>query len=148
MTKAMNTIDEIRALYEKLQTLSTKTATNIDIEEERFGAWFFDAAVANTNSRRSNTRINKARYHCTSDTARTSKEVQTENSSEIEATRASLVAKIKTDIEDSYESDINGMFRLTFEDIPVSGRMDIMEAMLANNIYKQEMGILLLVQRI
>lgn len=144
--KAMNTVEEIRNLFSKFQTL--RTTTTIEETEERFGAWFFAAALANTNSRRSNTRINKARYHCTSDIARTSKEVQTENSAEIEATRALLVAKIKADIEDSYESDINGKFRLTFEDIPVSGPMDVNEAMLANNIYKQEMGILLLVQRI
>ena len=142
-----NTIENISNLYAQLSTLRTQTTTSID-EDERFGAWFFDAALANTNSRRSNTRINKARYHCTSDTARASKEVFVDNSAEIDEIHELLVETIKADINDSYETTENGEFRLTFEDIPVSGPMDIDEAMIANNIYKQELGILLLVQRI
>ena len=144
----MTKINEIKMLFTNLNELRTATTT-INIEDERFGANFAAAVRAGTNGRRSNTRINQNRNHCTSDSGRIIRVQEIiDRTEEIEAARNTLVAKISKDINDSYETTEDGEFRLTFEDIPVSGRMTIMEAATACNMYKEEMGITLLVQRI
>jgi hypothetical protein len=140
MKKLTNIIAEIRIL-------TNTTASDNATEELDIKALTLDQFRRGADVRRSNARINKSRYHCTSDNGRIIHEVHTlseaaeQRITELTAAAAWLMYQ---DVEATRETE--GGFRLTFRGKPASEYMAYDEAEEYRRDFKQVYGVDLLIQ--
>lgn len=125
----------------------TNTATSDTTEELDIKALTHEQFRRGAEIRRSNARINKSRYHCTSDNGRIIHEVHTlseaaeQRLNELTAAAAWLMYQ---DVEATRETE--GGFRLTFRGKPASAYMAYDEAEEYRRDFQQVYGVDLLIQ--